>query len=259
MLITNTITMAIDRQQNPPVIDAVQGDANSRAIKIKLTSGGQPWTIPPGAACLVRFGKPDKTGGVYDTLEDGTSAIEWGDGYLQLILASQVLSCPGMVMLQAEISYNSSSIATFVIMICVQEDPSVGTTSSEDYYNLSKYVKSEVEKLIGSGIPGGTVSNDFIVNFYPDASNGGCTADKSFDDIAAAIYNKMKVCGVFRGSISDIWLPDVFAQIDHMYISFGGQYVRAEADPPEVHQMLVVLYTNNSVLQFSDVLLMAGS
>ena len=58
---------AIDRQQVPPVIDAVQGEDNSRAIKIQLTSGGQPWSVPSGASCLIHFGKPDKTGGTYDS------------------------------------------------------------------------------------------------------------------------------------------------------------------------------------------------
>lgn len=187
MLVTNTITMAIDRQQVPPVIDAVQGEANSRAIKIQLTSGGQPWSVPSGASCLIHFGKPDKTGGTYDTLEDGTSAIEVGDNYLQIILAKQVLSFPGNVLLQIEMVSNEMSLMTFAIVVNVKENASAGTLESEDYINLSGYVASEVNRVFDKQ---GTA---FLVDANLDYETGSASVSESAEAIYAA-YEAKKAC-----------------------------------------------------------------
>lgn len=192
MLITNTITMAIDRQQMPPVIDAVQGDANSRAIKIKLTNGGKPWNVPDGASCLVRFGKPDKTGGIYDTLEDGSSAALLVDGYLQIVLAKQVVSVPGNVFLQVEITSNEASLATFAIIVRVQEDPSIGTMESEDYINLSGYVLDEVHRILKEGGFGG--SGTFWVHATLDYEAGTAEVVESVEEIYAAHEANMNCC-----------------------------------------------------------------
>ena len=222
MLVTNTITMAIDRQQVPPVIDAVQGEANSRAIKIQLTSGGQPWSVPSGASCLIHFGKPDKTGGTYDTLEDGTSAIEVGDNYLQIILAKQVLSFPGNVLLQIEMVSNEMSLMTFAIVVNVKENASAGTLESEDYINLSGYVASEVDRVLEKQ---GTA---FWVAAELDYQTGAATVEESAAEIFAA-YEAKRPCYMrarVTNPVSDAYQILVLQSVQKSNTGNGGKYYR---------------------------------
>ena len=148
MLITNTITMAIDRQQMSPVIDAVQGEKNSRSIKINLTNGGEPWIVPQDASCVVHFGNSNKIGGAYDTLDDGTSAVEIGENYIKFTLAKQVVSSPGDTFVQVEIAKNNISLSTFTVVVRVQADPSLGAIDSDDYFNFTEYISREIEEQL---------------------------------------------------------------------------------------------------------------
>lgn len=248
MLVTNTITMAIDRQQMPPVIDAVQGEANSRAIKIQLTKDGLPWAVPSGASCFVRFGKPDKTGGIYDTLEDGTSAVEIGDNYLQFLLVEQVISFPGDVFVQVEMTKNGASLSTFPVVVRVQEDKSIGAFESKDYYNLRKYVYEEVQTLLGGISP----SSGMTVTFSSNAS-GGYTADKTYDEIDAAHSEGFSICGVFIGSSIDVILGDIIAEKEQGYYSFSGQVRRYAGDEPiPIESWTAILHSDDTVEVFRE-------
>ena len=125
----------------PPRLFMPQGDANSRTIIATLWDGAAPYNVPTSAAVMVRFRKPDGTGGLYDTTEAGTAVTASGNTVTAPV-ATQMLAVAGVV--QAEIDiYGTGSgkaadrLATF--RFAVEVAPSVYPDAqiiSSDYFNL---------------------------------------------------------------------------------------------------------------------------
>ena len=75
MIITHKLQpMDLTHKKNTSRVDVVQDDKYSRDIEFTLTENGIAWQIPDGATAVVRYKKPDGTGGNYDTLPDGSTA-----------------------------------------------------------------------------------------------------------------------------------------------------------------------------------------
>lgn len=125
----------------PPRLSMPQGDANSRTIVATLWDGATPYSVPANAAVMVRFRKPDGTGGLYDATEAGTAVTASGNTVTAPV-ATQMLAVAGVV--QAEIDiYGTGSgkaadrLATF--RFAVEVAPSVYPDAqiiSSDYYNI---------------------------------------------------------------------------------------------------------------------------
>jgi hypothetical protein len=152
MQIIHNMRMDIGKATMPPVIDAVQGDSNSRVASISLSLNGVAWSIPVGTKCFVRFRKPDGTGGIYDTMPDGAEAVSYNGNVVQARLAPEMLSFPGNVETQLELTNENTSLATFTFVVRVQADPSMGTKESKNYINLRAYVHEEFERILSSGV-----------------------------------------------------------------------------------------------------------
>lgn len=138
MVVTHEFTMTLDRRGVTPVVDAVQGDANTRAVKVTLTAGGVPFTPPAGAVASVAFRKPDGKKGWYDKLPDGSAACTTEGNTVTAILAPEVLTVAGQV--EAVIILQDADLnqlATFEFTVNVAKNPAAGVTVSNDYYNYS--------------------------------------------------------------------------------------------------------------------------
>ena len=70
MQIVHNVNIHLDRREQLPAIDAVQGETG-RVLSVTLFDKGELWPIPDNARAVVRYGKDDFTGGIYDTLPDG--------------------------------------------------------------------------------------------------------------------------------------------------------------------------------------------
>lgn len=151
MIVMHNIEMDLAEIGITKRIFAVQGDSNTRAVEIALAYGNKPWAIPEGVVGMVRFHKPDGTGGIYDTLPDGTAAVTAKDNVLTAILAPQMLTAAGDVDAQVELISGSDHLATFTFRIAVQADPSVGAEASKDYVNLSEWLASALTEAKASG------------------------------------------------------------------------------------------------------------
>lgn len=126
-----------NREQIPRVY-AKQGDINSRVIKLTLYSNSLSWTPPAGSVFAVRYKKLDGTGGLYDELPDGSTAISQSTNTLNVTLAPQVLTVPGDVRIDVMISAGASVVATFNLVVCVQESPiNNADLESQDYYKVA--------------------------------------------------------------------------------------------------------------------------
>lgn len=126
----------------PPKISMVQGDSNTRIIQAQLWDGANPYTIPTGSAVMMRFRKPDGTGGLYDKTEGGQSVTVSGST-VTVPVAAQMLTVAGVVMAEVDIyaagedSASAQNLASFAFMVWVA--PSVYPDAeiiSSDYYSV---------------------------------------------------------------------------------------------------------------------------
>ena len=126
----------------PPKISMVQGDSNTRIIQAHLWDGANPYTIPTGAAVMIRFCKPDGTGGLYDKTESGQSITVSGSTVTAPV-ATQMLTVAGGVMAEVDIyaagedAASAQNLASFAFMVEVA--PSVYPDAeiiSSDYYSV---------------------------------------------------------------------------------------------------------------------------
>lgn len=138
----------------PPRLSMPQGDANSRTIVATLWDGATPYSVPANAAVMVRFRKPDGTGGLYDATEAGTAVTASGNTVTAPV-ATQMLAVAGVV--QAEIDiYGTGSgksadrLATF--RFAVEVAPSVYPDAqiiSSDYFNI---VADDIAKAVSAAV-----------------------------------------------------------------------------------------------------------
>lgn len=141
MNIKHSIGLNLSTDGIPPRLHMVQGDSNTRTIIATLWDGAQSYKIPTGASIMLRFKKPDGTGGLYDTTEGGKSITFFGST-VTVPVATQVLSVAGTVFAELDIygtgaGKTAEKLSTFLLTIEVAESvyPDAQIISS-DYYNV---------------------------------------------------------------------------------------------------------------------------
>lgn len=151
MNINQTVALNLSESITPPTLRMAQDDANTRTIKASLWDGAQPFSIPSECVCMVRFGKPDGTGGLYDTTEGGQK-VSYSGNVVTAPVAAQMLAVAGAVKAQIDIygggeKQQAEKLATFRFR--VEVEPSAYADAkiiSSDYYNvLSSQIAAAVE------------------------------------------------------------------------------------------------------------------
>ena len=151
MNINQTVALNLSESIAPPTLRMAQDDANTRTIKASLWDGAQPFSIPSECVCMVRFGKPDGTGGLYDTTEGGQK-VNYSGNVVTAPVAAQMLAVAGAVKAQIDIygggeKQQAEKLATFRFR--VEVEPSAYADAkiiSSDYYNvLSSQIAAAVE------------------------------------------------------------------------------------------------------------------
>lgn len=195
MEIIHTIQMDFTRPEPiRPRIDAVQGDTCTRVAELVLYADGSPWVMPEGMTVRIRYHKPDDTGGSYDTLPDGTRAW-WAEGnLLRLILAPQMLTVPGRVEAQGELSVEQEVLGTFSFYVVVHEDPAFEMPAPEDYVNWVGWMESELDRHLSESMERG--------DFIPALSVGSVTMLPAGEK-ATAVFTGEKQAPVLSLGIPD--------------------------------------------------------
>lgn len=165
----------------PPTLHMVQGDANSRAISASLWAGAEPYNVPAGASVMLRFKKPDGTGGLYSETET-QQPITWAENSVTIPVAAQVLTAEGTVLAQVDVYAGESDssaerLASFAFVILVQPDvyPDAQIISS-DYYNI-----------LAADIAGAKAAADQAKDYAAAAKN---SADSAATSVEGAVkYN----------------------------------------------------------------------
>ena len=165
----------------PPTLHMVQGDANSRTIVATLWDGTQLYSIPAGAAIMVRFRKPDGTGGLYDATESGNK-VSYAGSIVTAPVATQMLAVAGGGFAEIDIFGSSSGAATerlatfrFIVEVapCVLPDAQI---ISSDYYNI-----------LAADIAGAKAAADQAKDYAAAAKNSADSAAVSVE--GAVKYN----------------------------------------------------------------------
>ena len=145
---TTNIRMDLSKPDIGLSVNAVQGDAYSRTLRITLNNGLQPWIIPEDACVAVRYRKPDKTNGYYDTLPDGTAAWSIQENILTIRLAPQMLTVAGTVTAQIELIQGLHTLSTFSLNVYVEANPAAGALKSETYINWLQWLQEQSDAQV---------------------------------------------------------------------------------------------------------------
>ena len=239
MIITNKINVYLHRNGEYHM-DAVQGDT-ARILELALYAGASEWNLPEGTRVQLRFRKPDGTGGVYDTLPDGSCAYEISGNKVTLALAPQVLTVPGEVEFQAVLLWGAGELATFTIRIHVQKDPSLGVLESADFVNLSDWVSAQVREYLKSAqdelrelfaTPGAL----FVNVAYSEDSETGYVSDKTYGEIAKAAPGIESWPDGERPVYCVLWSAPTFSTRDYVILPLSScdpslkQYIFTRVD-----------------------------
>lgn len=208
MEITHKIDLDFLKRSMPPQIDAVQNDQNSRVVNIRLYAGGVPWEIPSGVSAVIRYGKPDNTSGLYDTMPDGSNACVTSGNTLTVRLAPQVLTVPGVVMVSAALVSDANVLGTFAFRVNVEEDPANGDVISSDYYKYSTL--SSINNAI-SALDAEIVKTVRTVNgVVPDESGNVNTPGAGTGGEVVSVNGKNGAVVLGAGDVGarpDNWMP----------------------------------------------------
>ena len=137
--VTQPVPLNVSSDSIAPILHMVQGDSNSRVIAASLWDGGSPFT--PAGVMMLRFAKPDGTGGLYDKSEGGEPIRTFENG-VSIPVAAQMLAVAGMVYCELDLYGGGTGtaaerLATFRFVIDVKANvyPDAQIISS-DYYNI---------------------------------------------------------------------------------------------------------------------------
>ena len=135
---TTTIDLNVGYPNIATVVHAVQGDNQSRILTANLYDGGIAWTPPTGAVGVIKFNTPLGTSGMYDTDEEGNTAVTWTGNVATLRIVQNALAVAGDVPMQLSFYDDQGAVITsFLWETLVQ--PSVLTDTQfmqTDYYNI---------------------------------------------------------------------------------------------------------------------------
>lgn len=167
MVVTTKIgKLDLALQRVIPRVQVVQDDQYSRNIEMELYEEGAAWQLPSDASVAVSFKKPDGSGGLYETLPDGTACYTASGNVLTIALAPQVCTAPGKAQLSVLIRSGKSKLYTFPV--CVEVNPNPGLkVVSEDYYKIAGSLADygwEPGKVLTTDESGKVVAKDIKIN-----------------------------------------------------------------------------------------------
>lgn len=179
------------------MIPVVQDDKYSRNIQIQLYENSLPKEVPANISGVVKFCKPDGTGGNYDALPDGTAACTFSGSTVTVALAPQVCTVPGKVRLVVALVDGDTELHTFQIHLEVQANPGL-VAVSDDYYNIRGALADSgwtPNKYLGTDANGNVVTKD-----APSGSGGSGDGTVTDEQIAEAVAAYMEENPVEGGS-----------------------------------------------------------
>ena len=149
MISSTNITLDLQSPNIAVVAAAKQNDSMSREIVATLKNGSDPFTPPGNAMVMIRYSKPDRTAGWYDTMEDETtSAYSIAGNVVSILLCEQMLTVPGNVYVEINFYTQTERLSTFSFLLKVEKSVlSDSEIVSSDYYNV---LSQKIDALLGA-------------------------------------------------------------------------------------------------------------
>ena len=115
-----------------------QGDTMTRSVILSLYDGGTVFNTANAGIFQIVFLKPDKTGGVYDTMPDNTTACTVDGNEVTAKLHPQMFTSPGSVKCELRMLNTGGSkiLSSFSWIIYVEASAEDGI-KSESYYRFN--------------------------------------------------------------------------------------------------------------------------
>ena len=140
MKLTTKIRMDLEKPGSTPIIHGVQSDSCIKRLEIALYRDRMPCVLSENFRVLVRYRKPNKMGGEYDTLPDGTSAWNiWGNR-VTLSLVPQLFTTPGTVSLTVTLIGDGGQFSLYPILLFVQSVACADIAESENYFYVTGFL-----------------------------------------------------------------------------------------------------------------------
>lgn len=202
MQISTDITLNLKRPNINTIVHAKQNDRLTRKVVAQLMDGDEEWTPPAGnKISTIRFTKPDGHKGFYETDENDDPAVSYSGSKATIMLAEQLLTCPGLVAVELNIYTEAGEkLSTFLFIVDVEESSvSDAEIISTDYFNvltaqitrtigrldaITGITATAQESLPGTGtyviVTGGTGEDDpYVFDFYIEPSDVSTKEDIS--------------------------------------------------------------------------------
>ena len=223
----------------PPRLQVTQDDSVSHVITIHLKEQGHPWLIPPDATVLIHFRKSDRTGGVYDTLPDGTAAGAILGNELRIILAPQVLTASGETALAVTLIRGVSRLTAARIVLQVAPCPGFAGIS-ESYSYVSAFIPQPRSAAPGQLLQVKEVNELGVVLSTEAVNGGGSGIGSSAGKVLLSLLQKA------------VYTEDVRAELAVLEQQF-------EDDTPAVVLVSIdAAYTGSAVYAGTDVKVLQG-
>lgn len=172
MIVTHKTTIDFTNWQGTPCFNAVEGDQYSRNLECTLLSNGRAFIPPEGCAIILRYRKPDYTGGVYDTMPDGSKAWTLNGNILTLELTPQLFTAPGTSELFVTLMDGKSKLNCFKLQFYVQKIPH-GLPNSQRYINVDTFIPHPRAASVGQYLQVTGVDRDGRVTVSGADGTGG--------------------------------------------------------------------------------------
>lgn len=181
MIVRSKIKLDMAQQGAQSRVSAVQGDGNTRAVEAELLANGSSWKPDAGWEAAITYRKPDGTKGLYNLLDDGSSAITISGSTATVILAAQMLTVPGTV--RAAIVFNNQrldQLTSFPFTVSVARNQFAGAQQSEDYIRL-QWLENKLEERIAQ-----LISTEEAVRAGVAAQEANAAAESALEAAQAA-------------------------------------------------------------------------
>ena len=225
----------------PPRLQVTQDDSGSHVVTIQLKEQGHPWFIPPDAAVLVHFRKSDRTGGVYDTLPNGSAAWDAVGNELQIILAPQVLTAPGETALAVTLIQGDNRLTVAKIVLQIAPCPGFAGIS-ESYSYVSAFIPQPRSAAPGQLLQVKEVNELGVVLSTEAVNGGGSGIGSNAGKVLLSLLQKA------------VYTENVSAEMAQLEQQFGG-----DAPSPTVTLVSIdAVYTGTAVYAGTDVKVLQG-
>lgn len=172
MIATTKFSMDLARPGVTPILDAVQEDKYSRELQIGLYTNGVAFPVPEDCAVLIRYGKPDGRGGVYDTMPDGTAAWSISGNEVTVRLAPQVCTVAGKVTLSVTLLHGGAELSCFPVQLNVHGRQE-GAPESRQYIHITGFLPQTAAAQPGQYLKAAAVDENGRVTAVETGEMGG--------------------------------------------------------------------------------------